>query len=91
MDNILTLVTFLPLIGALVLILVLRGEDAAAQLNAKVVALITTAATFLLSLVVLGGFDSSNPDFQFVEEGTWLMGLSYKMGVDGISILFVML
>tara|TARA_R110000751_G_scaffold14890_20_gene48359 strand:+ start:12453 stop:14096 length:1644 start_codon:yes stop_codon:yes gene_type:complete len=91
MDNILTLVTFLPLIGALVLILVLRGEDAAAQLNAKVVALITTAATFLLSLVILGGFDSSNPDFQFVEEGTWLMGLSYKMGVDGISILFVML
>ena len=91
MDNILTLVTFLPLIGALVLILVLRGEDAAAQLNAKVVALITTTATFLLSLVILGGFDSSNPDFQFVEEGTWLMGLSYKMGVDGISVLFVML
>ena len=91
MSNILTLVTFLPLIGALVLILVLRGEDAAAQLNAKVVALIATTATFLLSLVILGGFDASDTGFQFVEEGEWLLGLNYKLGVDGISVLFVML
>ena len=91
MSNILTLVTFLPLIGALVLILVLRGEDAAAQLNAKVVALIATVATFLLSLVILGGFDASDTGFQFVEEGEWLLGLNYKLGVDGISVLFVML
>ena len=90
-DNILTLITFLPLIAALILLVVLRGEDAAAQLNAKRVALIATVATFLLSLLMLGGYDASNPDFQFVEEGEWLMGLRYKMGVDGISILFVML
>ncbi|MGM0583263.1 MAG: NADH-quinone oxidoreductase subunit M [Pseudomonadota bacterium] len=90
MSNILTLVTFLPLLGALVLILILRGEDAAAQLNAKVVALLTTSATFLLSLVVLTGFEPGG-GFQFVEEGEWLLGLNYKLGVDGVSILFVML
>ncbi|MEO1689283.1 MAG: NADH-quinone oxidoreductase subunit M, partial [Pseudomonadota bacterium] len=91
MANILTLVTFLPLMGALVLLLVLKGDDAAARLNAKMVALLTTAATFLLSLVILFGFDPSDTGFQFVEEGAWLIGLNYKLGVDGISVLFVML
>ncbi|MEM6438877.1 MAG: NADH-quinone oxidoreductase subunit M, partial [Pseudomonadota bacterium] len=91
MDNVLTLITFLPLIGALVLMLVLRGDDETARFNAKMVALFTTVATFLLSLVVLTGFDPSDPGFQFVEEGRWLIGLQYRMGVDGISVLFVML
>jgi len=91
MDNLLSLITFLPLIGAVVLMLFLRGEDAAAQLNAKRLALFTTLATFLLSIAVMTGFDPENPDFQFVEEAEWLGGLTYKMGVDGISVLFVML
>jgi NADH-quinone oxidoreductase subunit M len=55
------------------------------------VALLTTTATFLLSLVVLTGFDPSDTGFQFVEEGEWILGLTYKLGVDGISVLFVML
>ncbi|MFT7390390.1 MAG: NADH-quinone oxidoreductase subunit M [Paracoccaceae bacterium] len=91
MSNLLSLITFLPLVGALVLVLVLRGDDKAAQLNAKMVALLTTGATFLLSLVVMFDFDPSNTGFQFVEESKWLLGLSYKMGVDGISLPFVML
>lgn len=91
MSNLLSLITFLPLVGALVLVLVLRGDDAAAQLNAKMVALLTTSATFLLSLVIMFGFDPSDTGFQFVEQGEWLLGLSYKMGVDGISLPFVML
>jgi NADH-quinone oxidoreductase subunit M len=91
MDNLLSLVTFLPLIGAVVLLAFLRGEDAMAQKNAKLLALFTTAATFLLSLFVLAGFDPSDTGFQFVEERPWLGGLTYKMGVDGVSILFVML
>jgi len=91
MDNILTLVTFLPLLGALVLLLVLKGDDEAARLNAKMVSLLTTVATFLLSLVIFFGFDASDTGFQFVEEGRWLIGLNYKLGVDGISVLFVML
>ena len=91
MSNILTLVTFLPFVGAAVLMAVLRGDDDAARLNAKMVALLTTVATFLLSLVILTGFDPADTGFQFVEEGEWILGLSYKLGVDGISVLFVLL
>ncbi|MGG7565944.1 NADH-quinone oxidoreductase subunit M [Rhodovulum sp. DZ06] len=89
--NILSLITFLPLVGAVVLAVALRGEDAAAQLNAKIVALLVTSATFVLSLYILFEFDTSNPGFQFVEEGEWILGMSYKMGLDGISMPFVML
>ncbi len=91
MDNLLSIITFLPLVAAIILALFLRGDDAAAQKNAKWLALIATSATFILSLFLITGFDASNPDFQFVEEHPWLLGLTYKMGVDGISILFVML
>ncbi|MDO6732529.1 NADH-quinone oxidoreductase subunit M [Marinovum sp. 2_MG-2023] len=91
MDNLLSIVTFIPALGALILGVFLRGEDAAANRNAKWLALIATAATFLISLFILAQFDPSNTGFQFVEEGEWLLGLKYKMGVDGISVLFVLL
>ena len=91
MNNLLSIITFLPLVAALILALFLRGDDPAAQRNAKWLALAATTATFLISLGVLFGFDPSNTGFQFVEEADWLMGMSYKMGVDGISVLFVML
>ena len=91
MSNLLSIVTFLPAVAAVILALFLRGEDEDAQRNAKWVALLATTLTFLLSLFVLAGFDPANPDFQFVEERDWILGLSYKMGVDGISVLFVML
>ncbi len=61
MNSLLSLVTFLPLIGAVVLLVFLRGEDELAQRNAKLLALFTTTATFLLSLFVLAGFDPSDP------------------------------
>ncbi|MGB0968068.1 MAG: NADH-quinone oxidoreductase subunit M, partial [Halocynthiibacter sp.] len=91
MENLLSIVTFIPLLAALILAVFLRGDDAAAQKNAKMLALIATTATFLLSIFILTGFDPANTGFQFVEEKEWIMGLKYKMGVDGISILFVML
>ncbi|MDA8587180.1 proton-conducting transporter membrane subunit, partial [Rhodobacteraceae bacterium] len=91
LDNLISIVTFIPLIGAAILALFLRGDDEGAQRNAKWVAMAATTASFLASLFLLSGFDPQNTDFQFVEEGTWILGLSYKMGVDGISILFVML
>ena len=91
MGNLLSLTTFIPLLGAIILALFLRGHDGAAQSNAKWVAMATTVATFLVSLFILFGFDASNTDFQMVEERDWLMGMNYKMGVDGISVLFVML
>ncbi|MEL6451092.1 MAG: NADH-quinone oxidoreductase subunit M, partial [Pseudomonadota bacterium] len=91
MDNLLSIVTFMPALAALILAVFLRGEDEAAQRNAKWVAMATTVITFVASLFILFGFDPSDTGFQFVEEGTWIMGLTYKMGVDGISVLFVML
>ncbi|MEQ3625265.1 MAG: NADH-quinone oxidoreductase subunit M [Celeribacter sp.] len=91
MDNLLSIITFIPLIAALILAFFLRGEDEAAQRNAKWLALIATSATFLVSLFVIFQFDPENTGFQFVEEREWLLGLTYKMGVDGISVLFVML
>ena len=87
----LSIVTFLPVVAAVILGLFLRGDDEAAQKNAKLVALVTTTVTFLISLGILFGFDPANTDFQFVEERPWILGLTYKMGVDGISVLFVML
>ncbi|NBT31176.1 MAG: NADH-quinone oxidoreductase subunit M [Rhodobacteraceae bacterium] len=91
MDNLLSITTFIPAVAAAILALFLRGDDAAAQLNAKRVALFATIATFVVSLFILAGFDPSDTGFQFVEEKPWLSGLQYKMGVDGISVLFVML
>ena len=91
MDNLLSITTFIPVIAAFILAVFLRGDDEAAQRNAKWVALIATGLTFLVSLFILFDFDPNNTGFQFVEEREWLLGLQYKMGVDGISILFVIL
>jgi len=91
MENLLSIITFTPLVSAAILALVLKGGTPAADRNAKWAALLITSATFLISLFLLGGFDASNPGFQFLEERDWIMGLKYKMGVDGISILFVLL
>ncbi|MCF6231823.1 MAG: NADH-quinone oxidoreductase subunit M [Rhodobacteraceae bacterium] len=91
MDNLLSIVTFIPAIAAVILIIFLRGNDEAAQRNAKWVAMFATSATFVISLFILFGFDPADTGFQFVEQRDWLMGLQYKMGVDGISVLFVML
>ena len=91
MGNILSLTTFLPLLGAVILALFLRGDDEDAQRNAKWVALLTTITTFIASIFILTNFDQADPGFQMVEAHDWLLGLQYKLGVDGISILFVML
>ena len=92
MDTLLlSFVTFAPAVAALILLVVARGEDAAADLVAKRFALAATSFTFLMSLFILVQFDASDTGFQMVEEAEWIMGLKYKIGVDGISVLFVML
>ncbi|MCC1482134.1 NADH-quinone oxidoreductase subunit M [Roseibaca sp. Y0-43] len=91
MLNLISIITFTPAVAALILAVFLRGEDEAAQTNAKWVAFVATLATFAASLILLVGFDPQDTGFQFVEEHEWILGLTYKMGVDGISILFVML
>ena len=90
-EHLLSLVTFVPMFGAIALLFLMRGDDEMAQRNAKYLALGVTVVTFIISLFVLADFDATNTDFQFVEDRTWLAGLRYKMGVDGISVLFVML
>ena len=88
---ILSLTTFLPLVGA-VFILLLRGDDDAAKRNARWVALWTTVITFIVSIFLITGFDKGSPGFQFVEDHPWLGGsIRYKLGVDGISLPFVIL
>ena len=88
----LSLLTFLPLAGGLV-IMTIRGSDEAVASNARWTALWTSLIVFILSLVLWVRFDTANPGFQFVEQLAWLpeWGITYKMGVDGISVLFVLL
>jgi len=87
----LTLTTFLPLAGAL-FILMIRAQDEAAILNIRRVALITTIVTFLVSIGIWTGFDPKNPGFQLTETASWSGSFfAYRMGIDGISILFVLL
>jgi NADH-quinone oxidoreductase subunit M len=88
----LSLVTFLPLVGA-AFIMMIRGEAAIVAQNARAVALWTALVTFALSLLILANFDNSQAGFQLVERRTWLpgFGIDYHMGVDGISLWFILL
>ena len=90
-NMLLSIVTFMPAAAALILAIFLRGDDEAARSNARWFALAATTMTFIASLFVLAGFDPEVTTPQMVDEGDWILGLRYKLGVDGISILFVML
>lgn len=89
---ILSVLTFLPLVGAL-LILYIRGDEQTVARNARYTALWTSAFNFLLSLWLWFDFDPSTANFQFVEKVAWMddFNISYHLGVDGISVLFVLL
>ena len=88
---ILSTTTFLPVLGALFIALI-RGNEEVVARNARAVALWTTLATLILSLILVYEFDPTRADFQFTERTAWLGGgIDYAMGVDGISVLFVLL
>jgi NADH-quinone oxidoreductase subunit M len=89
-NKLLTLTIFVPLIGALMVLAGGRGlKDSAARWLALGVSLVT----FAVSLVVLGRFDADVQGFQLVEEARWVpsIGLTYTVGVDGVSIWMVLL
>ena len=87
---ILSSLILLPTIGALFIFFV-RSSNSQYQ-SSKYVALFITLANFFLSLYLWIVFDKSIVDFQFVEEREWISGfVNYKVGVDGISILFILL
>jgi NADH-quinone oxidoreductase subunit M len=88
---ILSTVTFLPLVGVALLLLT-RGDTSFGRRNILNVSLLTTVFTFVVSLFIWINFDNSNTGFQMVEKHAWLgTGISYHVGVDGISMLFVIL
>ncbi|RCL00116.1 MAG: NADH-quinone oxidoreductase subunit M [Candidatus Tokpelaia sp. JSC189] len=88
---ILSIVTFLPLFGAL-LILQIKDDSEVARRNIRNVAFLTTFFVFILSLVIWIGFNVEIVGFQMEDKVAWLGGgISYHMGVDGISVLFVVL
>lgn len=87
MPYLLSIITFLPLVGAMA-VLLLSGESAK-----KWTALAFSLATFLVSLLLLVQWDSANPGMQFVESAPWApqVGINYSLGVDGISLFLVLL
>ena len=90
---ILSLATFLPLVGAALILLLARGSEAAVAATSRWVALWTTLVTFALSVAIWLGFDPSVVGFQMEEKVAWFpdLNIAYHMGVDGISVLFVVL
>ena len=93
MPYILSFVTFLPLVGALAIFiarLTSKTQDGAAP-AARWIALATTLVVLAVSVVLVAGFDPANTAYQFVEFAPWFAGASYHLGVDGVSILFVLL
>jgi NADH-quinone oxidoreductase subunit M len=90
----LSLVTFVPLVGT-AFILMARGDDAVVARNARFIALWTSLIDLALSLVLWFEFDPSTADFQFVEQVNWVtiggFQFTYHMGIDGISLFFILL
>lgn len=89
MEHILSWQIFLPLLGALAIIALPRLSDTASRW----IALAVSTAVFILSLVMMSAFDGTSAEFQFVEKSVWFpsLGIAYHLGVDGISIYFVLL
>ncbi len=88
----LSIVTFLPLVGV-VLIALLRGDEATIARNARWIALGTSLVIFAISILLWTGFTTGATGFQFEEKAVWIPGfnISYHMGIDGVSLLFVLL
>lgn len=88
---ILTIIIFLPLIGVL-FILLIKGDEKKVNQICFNVSLLTSFLVFILSLLLWNNFDPNSAEFQFIEEQPWIGNvIKYKVGVDGISILFVVL
>ena len=88
---ILSSITFLPLIGAFFIFLT-RSEKNQSDKNSIYLSLFTSFTNFFLALFLWYSFDPTTYDFQFVEEISWISGfIKFKFGIDGISILFILL
>jgi NADH-quinone oxidoreductase subunit M len=92
MNWLLTILTFLPLLGVLAILFV-KPPERGTDNTIKLIAIATSAVTFLMSLFVLFRFDPTNPALQLVDRFDWIpsWGIQYFLAVDGLSILFVLL
>ena len=92
MPFMLTYITFAPLVLALSLMVLGRTDSEEATLRFKKATLwVTIAISFVGIVAIIGGFDNANTEFQLVDQANWIAGFQYKIGVDGISVLFVLL
>ena len=87
---ILSAIIFIPLIGA-IFILITKGSEKNVEKNSKYVAIFSSLVNFILSLFLWFSFDTSTTDFQFVEKKNWIGFINFQLGIDGISILFILL
>jgi len=88
---ILSAIIFIPLIGA-IFVLLTRGNLKNTEKNSKYVAIFSTLVNFFLSIYLWYSFDTTTSDFQFIEEREWINGfINLQLGIDGISILFILL
>ena len=88
---ILSILIFIPVVGIFFMLLIRNNDDQSSQ-NLKHTALWIAFLNFIISLSLLFSFDLNNSDFQFVEKYAWIeSGISYHLGIDGVSILFVIL
>ena len=91
-NYLLSLMMLVPMIGAAFVLIVRHQDKEIEKRNIRWVTLLATLFTFVLSIVLWAGFDGSTADFQFVEKYNWIGdSISYHVGVDGISMLFVVL
>lgn len=90
---ILTIAIFIPILGALFILLMIKGDDESAQKNTRNTALLTSLAAFLWSILLLMQFDYSFPGYQFVEKYTWATSynINYLVGIDGLSLALILL
>jgi NADH-quinone oxidoreductase subunit M len=91
---ILTVVTFLPTAGALLILLArmsAKGESPGYDNGVKLLTLLVTVATFIASMFAFAAFDPSNPEYQLTESVPWALGASYAMGVDSLAMTLVIL
>ena len=88
---ILSAIIFIPLTGAL-FVFITKGSQKNVEKNSKYVAIFSSLTNFFLSLFLWYSFDASTSDFQFVEEKNWIDDvINFRLGIDGISILFILL
>ncbi len=88
---ILSFLILIPIIGAL-FILITKGKEKNVEKNSKHVAIFTSIANFFLSIFLWVLFDNTVSDFQFIEKRNWMDGfITFQLGIDGISILFILL